>query len=288
MGKTYDQAPNEVRDRVMDLIRRFHPDLELVKIRIDLLMASTDAEDAHAITHGGYPALAVVKILGPKERAMERGDAEIVIDRDAYEAMSGEQRDALLDHELYHLEIKRDKAGLPKRDDHQRPLLKMRKHDVQVGWFAEIARRHKEHSHEVRQATEIFEESGQLYFGFAQSGGTAAELQFYKPAESGRNPVTAFVNTVRNSGASVTIRAGEHAVKIDKDGVHAEPTKAQLERATEIAQRDGKLTRSGLQRLMSLSYNAACAVVDRLVAMKVITPSEDPHTFTTVAAPAAA
>jgi hypothetical protein len=164
--KTYDQAPDEVRERVTVLMKRFHPDLEFVQLRVDLLMASTDAEDAHAVTLGGYPCLAVVKIVGPKERAKGCGDAEIVIDRDAYEAMTEKQRDALLDHELYHLEITRDKLGRPKRDDHQRPKLKMRKHDFQFGWFAEIARRHQENSFEVKQARAFAEEHSQLFFGF--------------------------------------------------------------------------------------------------------------------------
>jgi DNA segregation ATPase FtsK/SpoIIIE-like protein len=159
---------------------------------------------------------------------------------------------------------------------------------VQVGWFAEVARRHLEHSHEVRQATEIFEEHGQLFFGFAQSGGTAAELAFGQcdNASAPRNPVTAFVNTVRNSGASVTISAGEHSVRIDKDGVKPEPTKAILERAIAIVQRDGKITRSGLQRMLSVGYNAACAIAD-----KIISPSDDPNmpgAYIAVAATAAA
>jgi len=171
--KTYDQAPPEVHERVKKLIKRYHPDLEKVGLRVDLLMASTDTDDGHAVTHQGYPALAIVRIITLKDRAKECGDAEIVIDRDAYEAMEDEQRNALLDHELYHLEIMRDKLGQPKRDDHARPKLKMRKHDVQVGWFHEIARRHAEHSHEVRQATEIYEQNGQLYFGFAEAKAAA-------------------------------------------------------------------------------------------------------------------
>lgn len=174
MPKTYDQAPDEVHRRVKALIRRFHPDLEKVGAKIDLLMASTDAEGAHAVTLGGYPCYAVVRTLGPKERAMGRGDAEIVIDRDHYEAMDPEVRDALLDHELYHLEVRLDKNGRYKLDDHTRPMFRLRKHDRQFGWFDEIARRHGEHAIEVKQAHAIRDEAGQLYFGFITAATKAA------------------------------------------------------------------------------------------------------------------
>jgi hypothetical protein len=195
--KTYDQAPPEVHERVEALIKRFHPDLENVGLRVDILMASTDADDAHAVTLGGYPCLAVVKILGPKERAMDRGDAEIVVDRNEYEAMTAEQRDALLDHELYHLEITRDKYGKPKLDDHQRPKLKMRKHDRQFGWFDEIARRHRTNAIEVRQAQAFADEAGQFYLNLQDAP---------------------FANLVKDGG-SVTIRAGGKSILINKDGI---------------------------------------------------------------------
>jgi hypothetical protein len=200
MAKTYDQAPDEVRDRVMTLMKRFHPDLLKVKLRVDLLMASNDTEGAHAVTHGGYPALAMVRIVGAKERAKDVGDAEITIDRDAYEAMDGAARDALLDHELYHLALVLDKNDQPKRDGHGRPKLKMRKHDRQFGWFDEIARRHREHSHEVKQATEMFEEAAQLYFGFADHKDFMARMD------------AALNYSVRVPRLGI-------GVKIDKDGI---------------------------------------------------------------------
>ncbi len=167
MAKTYDQAPQETHDRVKAILLKYHPELVAIKITIDLLMVSTDSETASALTHGGYPALAVVRATSSKERAMGRGDAEIVIDRDKYEAMDPKERDALLDHECYHLVPKIDKkTNAPKRDEHQRPCFKMRKHDRDFGWFDIIAQRHGESSAEVKQAHWIRDEAGQAYFGF--------------------------------------------------------------------------------------------------------------------------
>jgi hypothetical protein len=50
------------------------------------------------------------------------------------------QREALLDHELCHAEVARDKAGEPKTDAKGRTLYRIRKHDIEE--FAEIAARH--------------------------------------------------------------------------------------------------------------------------------------------------
>jgi hypothetical protein len=283
--KTYDQAPDEVRERVIALIKKYHPDLELVQLRVDLLMASTDTEDAHAVTLGGYPCLAVVKIVGPKERAKGCGDAEIVIDRDAYEAMSGAKRDALLDHELYHLEITRDKMGRPKKDDHQRPKLKMRKHDFQFGWFAEIARRHQENAIEVQQAQAFIAEQGELFFGLdsdvtsrflptedsaARESAPGTFMQRVVDKVSDGSGAEGFVELAKRHGTTVEIRAGNSSVKIDADGVHTTPTDEQLDEATKLAFRDGHLTRSALQRSLRVGYNHACAIVDRLVGAKIL------------------
>lgn len=271
--KTYDQAPPETHERIAALIERFHPDLKKVGIRIDLLMASSDVEDAHAVTCGGYPAYAVVKILGPKERAMGRGDAEIVIDRDEYEAMTQAKRDALLDHELYHLNVKLGRDGKAKLDDHSRPCLKMRKHDRQFGWFDEIARRHQENSIEVQQATQIREEAGQLYLSFSADDVAAAE-----DIPAGANSATvAFVRNAQRSGAEVTISSGGKGVKITKDGIRAlteetpVPTAEQIEEAKSIARNDGHVTRSAIQRSLKVGYNAACSIIDRLISLGVVT-----------------
>jgi len=164
--KSYTPASEEVQERALALIRRFHPDLARVQVRIDFIFVSTDSEDAPALTPGGYPAQAVVKIIGPKERAMERGDAEIVIDEANWNDLTAAERDALLDHELYHLEVAMNKNGTrEKRDCCGRPVLKMRKHDRQFGWFDAIARRHGSASLEVIQFKKFTATNEQLYLG---------------------------------------------------------------------------------------------------------------------------
>lgn len=164
--KTYETCPKHVADRVAAMIKKFHPDLLKCKVKVDLLFVSTDA-DGPALTLHGYACAAVVRKLGSKDRAAGRGDAEIVIDKEGYMTMGDPERDALLDHELYHLVVALDRDKRPKADGEGRPVLKLRKHDREFGWFDEIARRHGEHSGEIQQARALLSNGGgQLYFNF--------------------------------------------------------------------------------------------------------------------------
>lgn len=166
--KTYEICGKAVADRVAAMVRKFHPDLKKIEAKIDLLFVATDA-DGPALTLHGYACAAVVRIIGKRDRAAGRGDAEIIFDREGYEDMTDAQRDALIDHELYHLLPAKDKNQKFKSDDQGRPVLKMRKHDREYGWFDEIARRHGDNSCEIRQARALVATSGQLYFHFGRS-----------------------------------------------------------------------------------------------------------------------
>jgi hypothetical protein len=167
MSKTYDLAPPHVHATVRAMMEQFHGELAAYEVKVDLLYASTDDPEKPAVTLGGYPCYATVRITTAKERAKGHGDAEILIARDKYEEMSDEVRNALIDHELEHLQLKKMKGGDVKRDDHGRPVLKMKKHDHQFGWFNDVARRHGDYSIEMQQAKRLMNADGQLYFGFA-------------------------------------------------------------------------------------------------------------------------
>lgn len=165
---TYQRANEDVTNVVDAVMEKYHGELKQMRVRVDVLMA-TATDFKPAVSVNGYAAIAKVKIVSLKDRALGHGDAEIIIDDLEWHRMKPEQRVALVDHELYHLEIKRNrKTGQPERDDLNRPKLKMRKHDWQIGWFNAIAQRHGEMSVEIAQATQLKAENGQLYFGFAE------------------------------------------------------------------------------------------------------------------------
>jgi hypothetical protein len=169
---TYQRAPESVSAIGDRLIASHYPTLAEAEVTIGYLMAHATTNDAGektgpAIKHQGYPADAVVKVVKLQDRVAGMPDVLVTIDGDQWPRWSEAQREALIDHELYHLEVLRDDEGQIKADDHGRPRLKCRLHDWQLGGFAAIARRHKEDSGEVRQAESMRANYGQLLFGFA-------------------------------------------------------------------------------------------------------------------------
>jgi hypothetical protein len=177
--KTFSQAP-DVTGTIEKVRVDSHEDLEGVTLA-GLFAFDTESSES-VLKHQGYPAGAVVRITPLKDRALGIADATIVVDRAGWLALSQRQRNALIDHELTHLEVKTDeeegaKDPVPVFDALGRPKLLMRKHDHQFGWFDEVAQRHGEASPEVRQARVLMESSGQLYFDFEPREGAFMDGQ---------------------------------------------------------------------------------------------------------------
>jgi hypothetical protein len=137
----YQVANQEYREVLDHVMKTYHKRLWDVELRVDLLLAFSTSE-APAISLGGYPALAKVRIVGLRDRVKGQGDAEIILDGDRIRDLKDKTLQAILDHELTHLELPLDATNQVKRDDNDRPKLKMRRHDHQYGWFDEIAARH--------------------------------------------------------------------------------------------------------------------------------------------------
>lgn len=157
---TYNRCPPSVTEMANAILCDFetHKPLLDAKVRIDFIFAYAD-EGKAAIRHQGQAALGLCRRLPPKQRAMGRGDAEITLDAAWWELASMAERRALLDHELHHIQVKEGK-----RDDLGRPVLTLRKHDVQIGWFAIIAERHGDFSVERQQARDIYDRHGQAFW----------------------------------------------------------------------------------------------------------------------------
>lgn len=165
---TYQRCPLDINELANGILCEFetHKPLLDAKVKIDFVFAYGDVDDkgakvSDAITKNGVKCLGLARKVPIKERAMGRGDAEITLDHDHWETITKAEQAALLDHELHHLAVKIDKRGLV-RDDLGRPVLTIRPHDYDFGWFRVIADRHGKHSVEAQQAATMLEESGQL------------------------------------------------------------------------------------------------------------------------------
>ena len=163
--KTYTQCPPEVGELAAALIKKHRPDLKKAGVTIDFLFVATDTEGP-ALTLNGYGCAAVVRKLSSKDRAAGRSDAEIVIDHAQWCDFPEVTRKALMHHELHHLELKLDGKARVQFDSADRPVLKLRKHDHQFGWFKEIAALYGRASLEVQQAELLIADGRQSYFAF--------------------------------------------------------------------------------------------------------------------------
>lgn len=167
MGKTFEKIGcrdgHKIYDRLIVIRDRYHKPLKEAGVTIDLLLAhaSRDQNDdpvGAAVKHGGYPAAAVIKIVSLKDRVAGLGDAQMIVDGDKWDEWTDAELDALLDHELTHLEIVVDKDGAIVQDDAGRPKLKIRLHDFQIGGFHSIAKKHKEDAFEVQSVATVGKE----------------------------------------------------------------------------------------------------------------------------------
>ena len=171
MAKIFESADSthEVHARIADLQKRYHPEHVEAGLKVDVVFVDIDDRNADESTPAlklhGYPCDAVVRIVPLKQRAKGMGDAEIEIDLHRYDGMEEDERNALLDHELYHIEICRNrKTKKIALDTVARPKLSMRLHDRELGWFDAIAQRHGDASGEVQQARALFDRAGQFYW----------------------------------------------------------------------------------------------------------------------------
>lgn len=157
------------------------------KVRIDLVFAFPDYDETtgepinDALTHGGVKALGVTRKTSLKDRAKGLGDAEICLDGEWWKSADEPEQRALLDHELHHL------VATDKRDNLGRPIIKLRKHDFDFGWFTVIAERHGLHSQECKQASYMMDAVGQYYW--PALGISSAETK--QPARMARIELTA-------------------------------------------------------------------------------------------------
>lgn len=168
---TFQRCPQAVSELALEILCKYeeHKPLLDAKVKIDFCFAYGDRDEktgavtGYAIVKNGVRCYGLARKMPLKDRAMGRGDAEITLDHDHWNDIPDKQRRALLDHELHHLSVKMDKRGLC-RDDLNRPIIVLRDHDYDFGWFRIVAERHGQHSIELIQAHQMMDTDGQLFW----------------------------------------------------------------------------------------------------------------------------
>lgn len=155
MSTTYTVAGPEVDDLLARVLASAHRDLENAGVTVASLFAEADEEGKPALKHHGYAAAAVIKIVPLDQRVAGQADALLKIDRHVWDGLDTKERVALLDHEIFHIQLVLDDQGKPKRDDAGRPKLKMRPHDFELGGFYEIIERHGGKAIELQEYAKV-------------------------------------------------------------------------------------------------------------------------------------
>lgn len=211
----YKKEPDGIREVVDKLVEQFHGGLCDANVKIDILgaWAATDQNgdtEAVALKLHGYPCQATMAVVSYKNRVLGGGDALLTVDIENWEELSTEEREALIDHELEHLELRTDKDGLIIRDDLDRPKMHIRRHDHQFGWFDSVARRHGPASIEIKQLREFNAAHEQLWLPFeSDDEAQAAARNNRKFKEPGAAAEADEAEGSLPEGYSVGIKAGD-------------------------------------------------------------------------------
>ena len=139
---TYEKCPPEVREMLGELVDSHFEEIAEAELTIDLLFAHAekdrfDQPKGPALNKNGYAAAALVSITSVKNRVRGLRDVLILIDGDNWPDWTHAQRQALLHHELTHLQLE-VVGGDVKRDSAGRPKVSMRLHDFELGGFREV------------------------------------------------------------------------------------------------------------------------------------------------------
>jgi hypothetical protein len=150
----YSIANEEVNLTIQKVMKENHGDLHAAGVTVTALIARS--EEGPAIKVRGSEAAGCIRITKLAERTLGLGDALMTLDGERMDAWTSKRLQAVIDHELRHLMIaKNKKTGQIQLDDEGRPKLRIRPHDFEFGWFARTAELYGEESYEVSQAREI-------------------------------------------------------------------------------------------------------------------------------------
>lgn len=213
----YEVAKRDAYDVIENMIGKYHAPLRDAEVKVDCMFAFATTDDNGDIVGApvklhGYQCLAIIRIVNLRDRTAGQGDAQIIIDGDKWPEMSDEERDALIDHELTHLELRTDKDGLVVRDDLNRPKLRLRKHDHQFGWFDSIARRHGGASIEIKQWNEFQESRRQMWLKFEDD----PEPDYVEPKAEVKEPEDDEDDSLKRDVEKTFEKAGIKVVKNPK------------------------------------------------------------------------
>lgn len=128
-----DDDPEKIHPAITKLVKANHP--HILRARIGAAWRRKLKRDKDGL-------LVLGKCVKASDLNKQFSDLDfvIVLNQEAWASLSDAQRTALLDHELCHANVAKDKNGAVKEDEDGRPVFRVRKHDLEE--FREIVSRH--------------------------------------------------------------------------------------------------------------------------------------------------
>lgn len=164
---TYWKGDSSIDNLLSEVMELWHHQLHNAGVRVGIIYAANFEKPA--VTHAGYPAVTAVKIVPLRDRLSKGYDAEMTIDAGWWRSASEDEQKAVLDHTLCFLELKRHKPKKNQKkddsndaegdimlDDNNRPILKLRKGDWNVGvGFRSVVARHGKKALEFQNIEQV-------------------------------------------------------------------------------------------------------------------------------------
>lgn len=163
MAAIKEMADSSICETVNKVIDAYHQELKHAGVQVTVLAVKSITEngeilpDEQALTSNGHMVPATVRRASCSETALGAGDVIIEVDSYMWQKQLGKQsRIALIDHELCHVCVCRDNRGSFQHNFNGRPHLELIHHDIDIGLFYDVVRRHGAESIEAMISTSMF------------------------------------------------------------------------------------------------------------------------------------
>lgn len=146
----HQKAGSGVHDLCNRIMEQDYTEINEAGVTVEVLFAYApkDEETGEPLTPAvkvhGVPAAAKIQVMSQANRAAGSADVRITVDGDRWQDWSDRRQEAVLAHEIHHIELKRDEEGNILLDDCHRPKIKLKQHDLDLGVFFPIMKRYGE------------------------------------------------------------------------------------------------------------------------------------------------
>jgi len=156
--KTVYDVPTEEMKAALASALVYHPKLVALEFAIAVQsVCKIDEDDGllPALRCHGMAANAVIRKVPKSKRMWMDYDVMIDVDLARWNELGNPERIALFDHELTHVRLIEDKAGMPIKDEEERVKFKLIPDEITFTGFSDVIRRHGRHALEFRSIESV-------------------------------------------------------------------------------------------------------------------------------------